>query len=176
MIRLLSIAVTAVLIMAALAALVAPRIPKSGEGDPSLLSSRASESGEEPAGFSHSGAAMFLNRDESGQFRITAAVDGADVEFLIDTGADLVALTEETAENLGVLPPPDEFKPIMQTASGVGNAARITLHSLEVGGTSFRNVDAVVVEGLSTNLLGQSVLRRFGKVELQRDRMVIRPR
>ena len=36
-----------------------------------------------------------------------------------------------------------------------------------------RNVDAVVVEGLPTNLLGQSVLRRLGKVELSGDRMVI---
>ncbi|NOU02416.1 MAG: retroviral-like aspartic protease family protein, partial [Novosphingobium sp.] len=71
-------------------------------------------------------------------------------------------------------PDRSEFQPVMQTASGVGYGARITIDSIEIGGSEFRNVEAVVVDGLGTNLLGQSVLRQFGKVELQGDRMVIR--
>jgi len=65
---------------------------------------------------------------------------------------------------------------MMQTASGVGYGAPVTIDSLEVGGQEFRGVPAVVVEGLTVNLLGQSVLRQLGKVELSGDRMVIRPR
>lgn len=93
---------------------------------------------------------------------------------MVDTGADLVALTETEAEALGILPPPDAFQPMMQTASGVGYGAPVTLDELTIGESSFQSVDAVVVQGLETNLLGQSVLRRLGKVELQGDRMVIR--
>jgi predicted aspartyl protease len=36
-------------------------------------------------------------------------------------------------------------------------------------------VSAVVIRGLPVNLLGQSVLRRLGSVQLSGDRMVIQP-
>ena len=64
----------------------------------------------------------------------------------------------------------------MQTASGVGYGAPVTLDEIEVAGMTLRNVDAVVVQGLSVNLLGQSVLRKLGGVELKGDSMVIRSR
>jgi len=119
-------------------------------------------------------AALLLHRDGSGQFHLTAQANGNDVRFLVDTGADTVALTEETAEALGILPPADQFQPIAETASGVGYAAQVEIDTLEVAGREFRGVQAIVAQGLATNLLGQSVLRKLGKVELQGDRMVIR--
>ncbi len=170
MIRLLCIAFAAIIAMSVLATAVAPRrtattdSPRTVGNPPGAASIQAGGSSE----------AMVLRRDTSGQFHITGSVRGEETRFLVDTGADLVALTEETADRLGVLPGREEFEPIMQTASGTGMAARIQLESLEVAGSEFRNVDAVVVEGLNTNLLGQSVLRQLGKVELQGDRMVIR--
>src|SRR5690349_14097070 len=45
--------------------------------------------------------AMVLERGEGGQFHVTALVDGQDARFLVDTGADTVALTVEEAERLG---------------------------------------------------------------------------
>lgn len=62
----------------------------------------------------------------------------------------------------------------MQTASGVGYGAPVTLDEVEVAGQRLQGVDAVVVRGLATNLLGQSVLRQLGSVELKGDKMVIR--
>jgi aspartyl protease family protein len=123
------------------------------------------------SGFSEEGTV--IERDASGQFHLQAQVNGEDTQFLVDTGADIVALTVAEAERLGLDVPPDDFQPIMQTASGVGYAAKVELDRLGLGNEEFHGVDAVVVEGLSVNLLGQSVLRRLGKVELQGDRMVI---
>lgn len=121
--------------------------------------------------------ALSLSRDPSGQFRVRAGINGgSEVEFLVDTGADLVALTEAEAESLGILPAEEEFQPSMRTASGVGYGAPVVLDEMEVAGQQLHGVDAVVVRGLATNLLGQSVLRRLGGVELQGDRMVIRPK
>lgn len=122
-------------------------------------------------GFSDDG--IVIERDASGQFHLLAEVNGEDTQFLVDTGADIVALTVADAERLGLDILPDDFEPIMQTASGVGYAARVELDRIGLGNEEFRNVDAVVVKGLGVNLLGQSVLRRLGKVELQGDRMVI---
>ena len=118
--------------------------------------------------------ALLLKRDDSGQFHLNASVNGGDVRFLVDTGADMVALTEDTAEELGLTI--GEMQPIMQTASGVGYGATVTLDEVVVAGVTLTNVDAVVAQGLSTNLLGQSVLGKLGSVNLQGDQMVIRPR
>jgi aspartyl protease family protein len=119
------------------------------------------------------GEAMVLDRDGSGQFHLSADVDGQPVEFLVDTGADIVALTVEEAERLGLEIDPEGFAPVGQTASGVGNGQVVSLDRLEVAGSEFRDVDAVVMEGLGTNLLGQSILRQLGAVTLEGDQMVI---
>jgi aspartyl protease family protein len=118
--------------------------------------------------------AMVLERDGTGQFHLVGQVDGQDTEFLVDTGADMVALTVDEAERLGVGVDPAEFQPMTQTASGIGNGAMVKLDRLEIAGKEFFNVDAAVLEGLPVNLLGQSVLRELGQVSLQGDRMVIR--
>lgn len=121
------------------------------------------------------GGDMELQRGASGQFHLTARVNGDDTEFLVDTGADIVALTVEDARRLGISVDPATFQPLMRTASGTGRGTLVELRSIEVAGHEFSNVTAVVMEGLEVNLLGQSVLRRFGSVELNGDRMVIRP-
>lgn len=117
---------------------------------------------------------LTLTRDGSGQFTLRAGVNGTDVEFLVDTGADLVALTEAEAEELGLMVSPEDFQPTMQTASGVGYGAPVILDEVEIGGRTLHDVDAVVVKDLGTNLLGQSVLRQLGSVELKGDKMTIK--
>lgn len=118
--------------------------------------------------------AMVLQRDGSGQFHMTAQVDGQDTQFLVDTGADMVALTVEEAERLGYGVDPEEFVPMMQTASGTGNGTIVHLDRMEVAGAEFYNIDAVVMDGLAVNLLGQTILSQLGRVSLEGDRMVIR--
>lgn len=118
--------------------------------------------------------AMVLQRDETGQFHLTAQVDGQDTQFLVDTGADVVALTVEEAERLGYPVDPEKFVPMMQTASGTGNGAVVHLDRLEVAGAEFHDIDAVVLDGLPVNLLGQTILSQLGQVTLEGDRMVVR--
>ena len=130
-----------------------------------------------PGEVSGSGAgddAMVLQRDGSGQFHLTAQVDGQDTSFLVDTGADVVALTIDEAERLGYAVDPEQFVPMMQTASGTGNGAIVHLDRLEVAGAEFHDIDAVVMDGLPVNLLGQTILAQLGQVSLEGDRMVIR--
>lgn len=118
--------------------------------------------------------AMVLQRDGSGQFHIEAQVDGQDAQFLVDTGADIVALTVDEAERLGYSVDPTKFVPMMQTASGTGNGTIVHIDRLEVAGAEFHDVDAVVLDGLPVNLLGQTILAKLGQVSLEGDRMVIR--
>lgn len=114
-----------------------------------------------------------IDRDRTGQFHLVAQINGEATKFLVDTGADVVALTVEDAQRIGLDVNDRSFQPILKTASGVGYGAPVQLELVEVGETALSGVDGVVIEGLGVNLLGQSVLRRLGKVELQGDRMVI---
>ncbi len=120
--------------------------------------------------------ALLLRRDATGQFRLQASVNGNAVGFLVDTGADIVALTEAEAANLGLNITEGDFEPVMQTASGVGYGAAVTLDEIEVAGVTMHDVGAVVVKGLTVNLLGQSVLRQLGSVQLKGDNMIISAR
>ena len=126
------------------------------------------------SGHSDDGEETRIARDESGQFRLTAQVNGQDARFLVDTGADMVALTVEDAKSLGIDVDPNSFEPIGRSASGVAKGAVVQIDRFQLGDEEFRDVDAIVLEGLGTNLLGQSMLRRLGKVEMHGDRMVIR--
>ena len=122
-----------------------------------------------------SGEAIAIARDGSGQFHLDAQVNGQDARFLVDTGADTVAINEDEAQRLGIDLAGADFQPIVQTASGQGLGARVRIERLTIGGTDLGGISAVVIRGLPINLLGQSVLRRLGKVELSGDRMVIQP-
>jgi aspartyl protease family protein len=134
---------------------------------------RAVGSSSVPVGGSTISDAMVLRRDASGQFHISARVNGLDTRFLVDTGADVVALTPDDAAAIGINPAESDFQPIMRTASGVGYGAPVTIERIELGETTFRNVEGVVVRDLGVSLLGQSVLRRLARVELRGDRMVL---
>lgn len=114
-----------------------------------------------------------LHRDGSGRFYLTAQANGRDVRFLVDTGADVVALTLDEAEDLDVKFDRANFQPITQTASGTGMGQRVKIDQLTIGDHEFRDIDALVVDGLETNLLGQSLIRQLGSVEMRQDTMVI---
>ena len=168
MYRLLGLAFSFIAAMGLLAWAVAPREEAGARaGQPATEASPVAHFDDDPQ-------IMRLKRDSSGQFHLTAQVNGQDTRFLVDTGADLVALTERDAEELGFNLPEGDFQPIMQTASGVGYGAPVMIDELTLGESTYRDVEAVVVRDLGVNLLGQSVLRRFARVELKGDQLVIR--
>lgn len=115
-----------------------------------------------------------LNSDGRGHFQVQARVDGRWIDFLVDTGASLIALRESDAGKLGVHPSERDYSVKMQTANGVGKAARIELNAVDVNGITVRGVEAFVIpdEQLSTNLLGMSFLSRV-KWTHDRGRLVL---
>ena len=127
---------------------------------------------EPPA--SNGNRTVTLNSDGRGHFQVQARVDGRWIDFLVDTGASLIALRESAAAKLGVHPSQRDYSVKMQTANGVGMAARVELSAVEVNGITVRNVEAFVIpdEQLSTNLLGMSFLSRV-KWTHDRGRLVL---
>ena len=186
MVRLLKMTFAAIFVMLALARLLVSPVAAPGAATTSVAVARPdagydpwSSNDPPPAMTTQAGqrqvADTRIERDGSGQFHLAVRINGREAPFLVDTGADLVAIGEAEASRLGLGVTPDQFRPIMRTASGTGYGALVRIERIEVAGRELRNVPAVVMQGLSTNLLGQSALRQLGKVELQGDRMVIKP-
>ncbi len=183
MYRLLKLTLGAIISMLSIAGILAQRAPRAADpvAEPTHHSTNPwayDAPAPKPAAVAAKtgpGEPIAISRDGSGQFHLDAQVNGQDARFLVDTGADTVAISEDEAQRLGIDLAGADFQPIVQTAAGQGMAARVRIDRLTIGGTDLGGVSAVVIRGLPVNLLGQSVLRRLGKVELSDDRMVIQP-
>lgn len=156
--------------------LLAPRLKvESAAAERPAKAAQASPWSKQTATPARSGPADMVEiaRDGQGQFHLEVDVNGEAVRFLVDTGADVVALTEDDAERLGLKPDESAYRPMLQTASGTGLAAPVEIDRLTIGGRDLVGVEAVVVPDLPVSLLGQSALRRLGSVTLQGDRLII---
>ncbi len=108
-----------------------------------------------------------IPRDRRGHFQVEARVDGRRLDFMVDTGASVIALTSADAKRLGIFPSFNDYKVQVRTANGTVKAAAVTLNSVDVGGLVVRDVKALVVpdNALSENLLGLSYLTRLKRFE-----------
>jgi aspartyl protease family protein len=97
-----------------------------------------------------------------GHFYLTATVDGADITFVVDTGASDIVLTAADARAAGIPTGNLSYTGRAQTANGTVTTAPVTLDSLTLGGVTDRAVSAVVNGGdLDTSLLGMAYLSRY---------------
>lgn len=107
-----------------------------------------------------------INADEQGQYRIRGAINDTFVDFLVDTGASVVAMSRVHAHTLGIdLTRGD--RGAVQTAQGTVGSHFVTLDKVVVGGITAHNVRAAVIEGNYPLeiLLGMSFLRQVGMQE-----------
>ena len=100
-----------------------------------------------------------INRDELGQYRMRGAIDDHPVNFLVDTGASVVAMSEVHAAMLG-LDYQSGQRGYVQTAQGNANAYFLTLDKVTLGNITRHKVRATVIEGTYPVdvLLGMSFL------------------
>jgi aspartyl protease family protein len=116
-----------------------------------------------------------VRSDAGGHFRVEGSVDGRRIDFMVDTGATMVALRERDAAKLGIFPRPSDYTARTSTANGIIKVAPVRLSSLEVNGIRVYDVTAAVLpdEALSTNLLGMSFLGRVRRFEMANGRLVM---
>jgi aspartyl protease family protein len=112
------------------------------------------------------GTRIVLPVGSGGHFMSAGKINGREVNFMVDTGATMVALAVADAERIGL-----NYKSgqAMQanTANGVSLAWHVKLGSVRIGDVEVRDVDAAVVpQGMPFVLLGNSFLNRF---KMQRD-------
>jgi aspartyl protease family protein len=110
---------------------------------------------------------MVLDRESDGHFYATVRVDGGDYRMLVDTGASMVALTGEDAQNMGLSWDPNGLAPVARGVGGTVMGVPVKLDDIAVGDFEAHDVEAVIIpDGLGVSLLGQSFLRHVPKVDI----------
>lgn len=100
--------------------------------------------------------------DSRGQYYVDAAVNGAPLHFLVDTGASYVALTPKDAAFAGLSESSLRFSMPLNTAHGVAHAAPVVLREIRLQQLELNDVAAVVMDQpMATSVLGMSFLSRL---------------
>ena len=118
---------------------------------------------------------LSIPRDARGHFQAEGRIEGQRIDFMVDTGASVIALNEKSAARFGLRPQRGDYNAVVTTANGTIKAARTRIAMLDVGGLVVRDVDAMVLpdEALSENLLGLSFLSRLRRFEYANGQMVL---
>lgn len=115
-----------------------------------------------------------LDRTPNGHFLAIADVNNEPVRFVVDTGADTVALTMEDARRAHVDFDPTQFQVIGRGAGGDVRGQMVRIADIVLDGKRASDVSAVVMETGSISLLGHSYLRHIGNVQISGDQMRLR--
>lgn len=113
-----------------------------------------------------------MQKMASNTFTVPCKVNGLPLRFIFDTGASSVSISKSEAIFMlknGYLSENDIVgTQQFQTASGdIIEGTRIMIRKIEIGGMVLRNVEASVVHSDNAPLLlGQSVLSRLGKIQI----------
>jgi aspartyl protease family protein len=101
-----------------------------------------------------------ISRDDLGQYRMRGSIHDQPVNFLVDTGASVVAMSEVHASMLGLNYQAGQ-KGFVQTAQGNANAFFVMLDKVTLGNITQHKVRATVIEGTYPVdvLLGMSFLK-----------------
>jgi aspartyl protease family protein len=116
---------------------------------------------------------MVYTANERGHVMLDAAVNGAPVRMLVDTGASLVTLTPADAHSAGINPASLAFSGHVQTANGAARMAPVTLREIRLGQLSIYDVPAGVLEHLNVSLLGMTFLSRLQGYEMRDGKLTI---
>lgn len=117
------------------------------------------------------GREILIAAGPGGHFVTSGQINGKSVQFMVDTGATVIAMGRQEAERLGI-----DWKkgqPGMgQTAAGVVTAYGVSLTSVRIGDVEVFGVNAMVLPAeMPFILLGNSFLGRFS---MRRDSNVMK--
>lgn len=116
-----------------------------------------------------------LNKDNSGVYTLSCKLNELPLNFIFDTGASTVSISQSEAVFMlknGYLKSSDIIgSERFMTASGdIMVGAKIIIRKIEIGGLVLKNVEASIVPNNNAPLLlGQSVLNRLGRIEINFD-------
>ncbi|MCH8953255.1 MAG: TIGR02281 family clan AA aspartic protease [Proteobacteria bacterium] len=115
-----------------------------------------------------------LRRADDGHFYARVRVNGAEIRFMVDTGATNLVLSQQDARRIGLAMDNLNYVLPVSTANGTVYGAGVVLERVKLGGFVDTDVRAMVNGGrMSVSLLGMSYLDRFRRFSVEGDRLLL---
>ncbi len=120
------------------------------------------------------GGSIVVPRARDGHYYITLDLNGTATEFVIDTGATDIVLTQDDAVQAGLNLQELAFVGRAMTANGEVRTAPVRLDTISIGPFEDTDVFAVVNNGqMDQSLLGMGYLQRWGRIEISGNELTL---
>lgn len=122
------------------------------------------------------GKELHVKMSPDGHFWVVASVNGVKRRMLIDSGATVTALSEQTAHAAGVKTGTNIAPVMLRTANGVAPARTGSIDELKVGNIVARNLKVVTAPGLGElDVLGMNFLSKLQSWRVEGSTLVLVP-
>ena len=114
-----------------------------------------------------------IPRAGDGHYYLTMTIDGVAVDFLADTGASTVVLSDADARRVGIDPDTLAYLGEANTANGTVQTADVSLKNVSLGPFEDATIRASVTKGaMAGSLLGMNYLGLY-RIEIDQDKMIL---
>ena len=115
-----------------------------------------------------------IPQSSDGHYRLALDVNGVEINFVVDTGASEMVLTQADAARAGIALDELRYLGRANTANGEVRTAYVRLDRVELGNVIDSGVTAVVNEGeMDQSLLGMGYLQRWGRIEIAQGKLIL---
>lgn len=117
-----------------------------------------------------------IRMDPDGHFWVRAIIDGVEQRMLVDSGATITALSEETAERAGLKTRIEPFPVVVRTANGTIRPRTAEIGELRFGNVVARDLPVVVSPAFGDmNVLGMNFLSRLKGWRVEGRTLILTP-
>lgn len=118
--------------------------------------------------------AVVVPISNDGHYNLTLNINDVPVDFVVDTGASQVVLSQEDARRVGLDVGALNYTSQAFTANGVVQTAPVWLETVELEGIMDENLRAVVNGGaMDGSLLGMTYLNGFDTIEIRDGELIL---
>ncbi|KTD61509.1 aspartyl protease [Legionella spiritensis] len=128
-------------------------------------------SGDEKGGYQVQHGQVMIDADSQGHYRIKGYINDKPVEFMVDTGASLVAIPQSIADRLHLT---GRYPVRLETANGSMTGLLTRMDTLVFGDFHLTNIKGVILPDnkSDTILLGMNVLSLFNLTQKERQLVI----
>jgi aspartyl protease family protein len=122
------------------------------------------------------GKELHVKMSPDGHFWVLASIDGVKTRMLIDSGATVTAISEQTARSAKIDTGKTIAPVMLRTANGVAAAETGSIDELRVGNIVARNLKVVTAPGLGgLDVLGMNFLSKLESWRVQGQMLILVP-